>query len=295
MKIILLASNPSLYSNKRILEAAKSRGHKIDFVNVGGCFLKVAPGACEIFGDDGNKLEGFDCVVPRIKPAMTFYGTTILRQFELLKIACCNGSDGIANSRDKFRALQILASNEINIPDSSFANSAHDTRSLIKLVGGAPLVVKLLEGTKGVGVVLAETSKAAESMVNAFRSVKADVLVQHYIKESKGCDIRCFVIGDKVVAAIERIAQEGEFRANIHLGATARPIKISEAEQHLAIKAAKVIGLEIAGVDIVRSEFGPKILEINSSPGLEGIETATNIDIADKIIDHIEKITDEHN
>jgi ribosomal protein S6--L-glutamate ligase len=291
MKIILLASNPKLYSNLRIIEAAKERRHEIEFANVGGCYIKVAPNACEIFADEGKKLEKIDYVIPRLKPSMTFYGTSIVRQFEVMGIKCLNGSQEITKSRDKLHTLQILSQHNIGAPVTSFANSSYDTKDLIKLVGGTPLVVKLLEGTKGVGVVLAETNKAAESVINAFRSLKADVLVQHYVKESKGCDLRCFVIGNEVVASMERIAQEGEFRANIHLGATARAVEITEEERSLAIRAAQIIGLEVAGVDMVRSNSGPKLLEINSSPGLEGIEKATGIDIAGKMIEHLEKFS----
>ncbi len=288
MKIIVLASNPNLYSNQRIVDAAKNRGHDVEFVNVGGCYIKVDGNGCEVFHDEGKKLEKIDYVIPRLKPSMTFYGTAIVRQFEVIGTKCLNGSAAITKSRDKLHSLQILAQQGMGVPVTSFANSSYDTKDLIKLVGSAPLVVKLLEGTKGVGVVLAETNKAAESVINAFRSLKADVLVQHYIKESKGQDIRCFVIGDQVVASMERIAQEGEFRANIHLGATARAIEITNEERDLAIKAAKIIGLEVAGVDMVRSNSGPKILEINSSPGLEGIEGATGINVAEKMIEYLE-------
>jgi ribosomal protein S6--L-glutamate ligase len=288
MKIILLASNPNLYSNLRIIEEAKNRGHEVDFVNVGDCYIKVAASGCEVFCEGGKKLEKIDCVIPRIRPAMTFYGTTIIRQFEVMGLRCLNGSDAIAKSRDKLHSLQIMSQHGLNIPTTSFANSSYETEDLIKLVESAPLVVKLLEGTKGVGVVLAETNKAAESVINAFRSLKADILVQNYIKESKGQDIRCFVVGGQVVASMERVAQAGEFRANIHLGATARAIEVSEEERDLAIKAAKIIGLEVAGVDMVRSNSGPKILEINSSPGLEGIESSTGINIACEMIKYLE-------
>ena len=206
-----------------------------------------------------------------------------------MQIACLNGSDPIVKSRDKFHTLQILAQHGMGIPTTSFANSSYETKDLIKLVGGAPLVVKLLEGTKGVGVVLAEKSKSAESVINAFRSLKADILVQHYIEESRGQDIRCFVVGDQVVASMQRQAEEGEFRANIHLGATGKVVEITKQEREMAIKAAKIIGLEVAGVDMVRSKEGPKILEINSSPGLEGIEAATGVDVAGKMIEFMEK------
>ncbi len=291
MKIILLASNPKLYSNSRIIEVAKNRGHEIDFANVGDCYIKVAPNACEIFSGEGSKIEKIDCVIPRLKPSMTFYGTSIVRQFEVMGIKCLNGSQEITKSRDKLHTLQIMSQHNISVPVTSFANSSYDTKDLINLVGGAPLVVKLLEGTKGVGVVLAEKNKAAESVINAFRSLKADVLVQHYVKESKGCDLRCFVIGNEVVASMERTAQEGEFRANIHLGATARAAEITDEERDLAIRAAQIIGLEVAGVDMVRSNSGPKLLEINSSPGLEGIEKATGVDVAGKMIEYLEKFS----
>jgi ribosomal protein S6--L-glutamate ligase len=288
MRIILLASNPKLYSNQRLIEAAKNRGHEIEFINVGECYIKVAPNACEVFYDDNKKIEKIDYVIPRLKPSMTFYGSTIVRQFEVMQVNCLNGSDAITKSRDKLHTLQILSQHGLNLPLTSFANSSYDTKDLIKLVESAPLVVKLLEGTKGVGVVLAETNKAAGSVINAFRSLKADILVQQYIKESKGQDIRCFVVGNQVVASMERIAQEGEFRANIHLGATARAIEISQEEREIAIKAAKVLNLEVAGVDMVRSNNGAKILEVNSSPGLEGIESATGINIADKMFELVE-------
>lgn len=290
MKIILLASNPKLYSNSRIIEAARNRGHNIIFANVRKCFAKVAARNCEIYGSGKEKLTDADCVITRIKPSITSYGAAIIRQFELLKIPCYNSSKAILQSRDKFHALQILASSDIDIPVSSFANSSQDTKNLIKLVDGVPLVVKILEGTKGVGVLLAESVHAAESLVNAFRSVRADILVQNYVKESKGSDIRCFVIGGKVIAAIQRVAQDGEFRANIHLGASAQKLEITEKERQMAIKAATIMGLEIAGVDFVRSKTGPKILEVNSSPGLEGIELTTKIDIADQIIQHLETL-----
>jgi len=289
MKIILLASNPNLYSNRRIIEAGTRRGHDIKFINVGECFIKVATKSSEIFFDEGKKIENVDCVIPRIKPAMTFYASVIIRQFETMGIKCLNASDAITKSRDKLCTLQILAQHGIGVPVTSFANSSYETKDIIKLVGSAPLVVKLLEGTKGVGVVLAETNKAAESVINAFRSLKADILAQQYIKESKGHDIRCFVIGNKVVASMQREAQEGEFRANIHLGAKARAVEITDEEYQMAIDATRIMGLDVAGVDMVRSVNGPKILEVNSSPGLEGIEGSTGVDIASKMIEFLER------
>ena len=289
MKIILLASNPNLYSNRRIIEAGTKRGHEVKFINVGECYIKVAPQASEIFFDEGKKIENVGYVIPRIKPSMTFYASVIIRQFETMGIKCLNTSDAITKSRDKLCTLQILAQHGIGVPVTSFANSSYETKDIIKLVGSAPLVVKLLEGTKGVGVVLAETNKAAESVINAFRSLKADILAQQYIKESKGHDIRCFVIGNKVVASMQREAQEGEFRANIHLGAKARAVEITDEEYQMAVDAARIMGLDVAGVDMVRSSTGPKILEVNSSPGLEGIEGSTGVDVASKMIEFLEQ------
>ena len=289
MKIILLASNPNLYSNRRIIEVGTKRGHDIKFINGGECCIKVATKASEILFDEGKKIENVDYVIPRIKPSMTFYASVIIRQFETMGINCLNTSDAITKSRDKLCALQILAQHGIGVPVTSFANSSYETKDIIKLVGSAPLVVKLLEGTKGVGVVLAETNKAAESVINAFRSLKADILAQQYIKESKGHDIRCFVIGDKVVASMQREAQEGEFRANIHLGAKAHAVEITDEESQMAIDATRIMGLDVAGVDMVRSVSGPKILEVNSSPGLEGIEGSTGVDVAAKMIEFMEQ------
>jgi ribosomal protein S6--L-glutamate ligase len=290
MEIILLASNPDLYSNRRLMEAAQNAGHNIQFVNIRDCYINISAGNPEIYYKDDKKLENIDAVIPRIRPSMTFYGTTIVRQFEMMNVYCLNKSLPTISSRDKLHTLQLLSHENLPMPTTSFSHSVDETKHLIKMVGGAPLVIKLLEGTKGVGVVLAETGKAAESVINAFKSLKADILVQEFIKESKGRDIRCFVVGNKVLAAMERQAEEGEFRANMHLGGKARSIEITDEERAIAIKAVKTIGLEIAGVDIVRSNSGPKILEINSSPGLEGIEAATGVDIAGKIIAFLEKM-----
>ncbi len=296
LKIALLASNPKLYSNQRIVESALKRGHMLEFLNVGKCYLKISPHDLQIFYDKGKEMPNFDCIIPRIKPNMTSYGVAIIRQFEAMKIRCFNGSQAILKSRDKLNTMQILAENHLPIPTTAFANSSYDTKHLIEIVNKAPLIIKLLQGTKGVGVMLAETDKTALSIINAFRSLDADILVQNYIKDNlkeptktyRGKDLRCFVIGDKVVASMERQAEEGEFRANIHLGAKAKAVEISKQEEELAIAVAKVIGLEIAGVDMVRSDEGSKIIEINSSPGLEGIEEATGVDIANLIIEYIE-------
>jgi ribosomal protein S6--L-glutamate ligase len=289
MKIAVLASNPNLYSNKRLMEAGEERGHNMDFIALHNCYMDITASKPEVHYRGGEILPKYDAVIPRIKPAMTFYGTSVLRQFEALNAHCLNSSIAIGRSRDKLRALQLLSSKGIDIPRTGFAHSPHDTKDLIKLVGGAPLIVKLLEGAQGKGVVLAETNKAAESVINAFKSLDANILVQEFIAESKGTDLRCFVVGDKVVAAMERRAPSGEFRANIHLGGEAHKVKITPAERKMSVAAAKAAGLKVAGVDIIRSDDGPKVLEINSSPGLEGIEGITKKDIAGLMIEHIEK------
>lgn len=289
MRIALLASNPDLYSNKRLMEAAKERGHDIQFIAIKNCYMDITASKPEIHYRGGEILKGFDAVIPRIRPAATFYGTSVLRQFGAQGSYLLNGPVSIGRSRDKLRTLQILSGTDVNIPKTAFADSPLDTKDMINMVGGAPVIVKLLEGTQGVGVVLAETNKAAESVVNAFKSLKANILVQEFIAESKGIDLRCFVVGDKVVAAMERHAAEGEFRANIHLGGTGHKAKITPEERKMAVKAAKAMELRVAGVDIIRSSKGPMILEINSSPGLEGVEGATKKDIAGMMIEHIEK------
>lgn len=289
MRIALLASNPKLYSNRRIMEAARERGHEIEFVAIKNCYMDITASKPEIHYRGGEVLSQYDAVIPRIRPAATYYGTAVLRQFAAQGSYCLNGPVAIGRSRDKLRTLQILSGHGINIPKTGFADSPQDTKDLIKMVGGAPLIVKLLEGTQGIGVVMAETNKAAESVINAFKSMKAQILVQEFIKEAKGSDFRLFVIGDKVVGAMERRAAEGEFRANIHMGGKGYKAKITPQERRMAIKAAKEMELKVAGVDIIRSDRGPMILEINSSPGLEGIEGATKIDIASLMIEHIEK------
>ena len=289
MRIAVLASNPDLYSNKRIMEAGTARGHDMHFIAIKNCYMDITARKPEIHYRGGEILKGFDAVIPRIRPAATFYGTAILRQFGAQKSYCLNGPVAIGRSRDKLRTLQILSGQDVNIPKTAFADSPLDTKDLVKLVGGAPVIVKLLEGTQGVGVVLAETNKAAESVINAFKSLKANILVQEFVAESRGIDLRCFVVGDKVVASMERRAAEGEFRANIHLGGTGHQVKITPEERKMAVRAAKAMELRVAGVDIIRSKSGPMILEINSSPGLEGVEGATKKDIASMMIEHIEK------
>ncbi|MGB3151988.1 MAG: 30S ribosomal protein S6--L-glutamate ligase [Maribacter sp.] len=289
LKIALLASNPNLYSNKRIIEAAEARGHEIQFLNVELAYMKLDARSPEIRYRGGNILKDFDAVIPRIKPSVTFYGCALIRQFNNLGVYCQNSAEAITQSRDKLFASQLFSKNDIHIPITGFAKSPMDTKDLIKMVNGAPLIIKLLESTQGKGVVLAETNKAAESVINAFKSVNTNILVQEFIKEANGQDIRCFVVNGKVVASMQRQAEKGEFRANIHQGGKASIIKITAEERKLAQKAAKVLNLAVAGVDIIRSNKGPLLLEVNSSPGLEGIENATGRDIANHMVVAIEK------
>ncbi|MFC4993701.1 30S ribosomal protein S6--L-glutamate ligase [Rubritalea tangerina] len=289
LNIGLLASNPDLYSNQRIIEAGEQRGHHMHFLNIKHCYLKMDAEHPEVLSRGGKSLNNMDAVIPRIRPSVTFYGCALTRHFESLGKFALNTSDSISQSRDKLFSMQLMLKKGLDIPTSGFANSPMDTHDLIEMVGGAPLIVKLLEGTQGRGVVLAETKKAAESVINAFKSLNANLLVQEFVKEAQGKDLRCFVIDGKVVAAIERTAAAGEFRANIHQGGTASIVKITREERTLAVKAAKCFGLQVAGVDIIRSRKGPLLLEVNSSPGLEGIETATGKDIAGLMIQAIEK------
>ena len=289
LRIGLLASNPELYSNKRIMEAGEMRGHEMHFLNIKECYMKLDADKPEIHYRGGKILDNFDAIIPRIRPSITFYGCALTRQFEAMKVYCLNSAAAITQSRDKLFSLQLLLRNGVDIPTTGFANSPLDTDDLIKMVGGPPLIVKLLEGTQGKGVVLAETKKAAESVINAFKSLNANILVQEFIKEANGKDLRLFVVDGKVVASMQREAAPGEFRANIHMGGTASIIKPTAEEKKIAIKAAKAMDLKIAGVDIIRSSKGPLLLEVNSSPGLEGIEGATNKDIAGEMIKAIEK------
>jgi ribosomal protein S6--L-glutamate ligase len=289
LRIGLLASNPELYSNRRIMEAGEERGHEMHFLNLKHCYIKLDADKPEIHYRGGRVLNDFDAVIPRIRPSMTFYGCALTRHFEALKVFCLNGSAAISQSRDKLYSLQLLLNSGIDIPTTGFANSPLDTNDLISMVGGTPLIVKLLEGTQGKGVVLAETKKAAESVINAFKSLNANILVQEFIKEANGKDLRLFVVNGKVVATIQREALPGEFRANIHLGGTASIIRATKEEKQIAIRAAKAMNLKVAGVDIIRSSKGPLLLEVNSSPGLEGIEGATQKDIAGEMIKAIEK------
>ena len=289
LKIGLLATNKNLYSNQRIMQAGEERGHEMQFLNIEQCFMKMDASQPEVRYRDGTVLTDIDAVIPRLRPSMTHYGCALVRQFESINAYALNSAEAITQSRDKLFSSQIFSKNGINTPITGFAKSPLDTKGLIEMVDGAPLIVKLLESTQGKGVVLAETNKAAESVINAFKSLNANILVQEFIREANGKDIRCFVINNKVVAVIQREAEKAEFRSNIHMGGKASVIRITAEERKLAIKAAKVLDLPVAGVDIIRSNKGPMVLEVNSSPGLEGIEGATGKDIASLMITAIEK------
>jgi len=288
MKIAILSRNKSIYSTARLIEAATLRGHETRVIDTPRAYMNIASHRPEIHYN-GEALTGFDAVIPRIGASITFYGTAVLRQFEIMGVYPLNESVAISRSRDKLRSLQLLARKGIGLPVTGFAHSPDDIEDLITMVGGAPLVIKLLEGTQGIGVVLTETRKAAESVIEAFLGLRANILVQEYIKEAGGADIRCFVIGDKVVASMKRQAVAGEFRSNLHRGGSASVIKITPEERSTAVRAASIMGLNVAGVDILRSNHGPVVMEVNSSPGLEGIETATGKDIAGMVIEFIER------
>jgi ribosomal protein S6--L-glutamate ligase len=291
MKIGILSRNRKLYSTRRLVEAAKQRGHEVRVVDALRCYMNITSNKPTVYYKSNGikELLDFDAIIPRIGGSITSYGSAVLRQFEVANIYSVNESIAISRSRDKLRAHQLLARKGIGMPITGYANRADATHDLIDFVGGAPLIVKVMNSTQGKGVLLAETTKAAESLINAFRDLDTDFLVQEFIKEAGGADIRCFVIGGKVMAAMIRKAKEGEYRSNLHRGGTAHVIKLEPEERLLAIRAAKVMGLDVAGVDIVRSARGPLVLEVNSSPGLEGIEKATGKDIAGAIIQYIEK------
>jgi ribosomal protein S6--L-glutamate ligase len=288
LKIGILSRNPRIYSTHRLVKAALARGHEVQVVNALSCYMNITSANPMVHFRD-QKLNHFDAVIPRIGASVTYYGSAILRQFEMMGVYTLNESTSITRSRDKLRCLQILSRSGIGLPITSYAHSTKMTEQLIHMVGGAPCVIKLIEGTQGKGVILAETAKAAESVIDGLRQMKAHFLVQEFIKESNGCDIRAFVIGDKVVASMMRKAKEGEFRSNLHRGGTAIQVDISAEESTMAVNAAKALGLNVAGVDLLRSKRGPLVLEVNSSPGLQGIETSTRLDIAGMIIEHIEK------
>jgi ribosomal protein S6--L-glutamate ligase len=288
MKIAILSRNKNLYSTRRLIEAAEARGHEVEVLDVLRCYMNITSHRPGIHYK-GRDLNGFDAVIPRIGASVTFYGTAVSRQFEMMGVYTLNESVAISRSRDKLRSMQLLSRRGIGLPVTGFANKPDDISDLIEMVGGAPLVIKLLQGTQGIGVVLAETRKAAESVIQSFFGLNVSVLVQEYIREAGGADIRCFVVGDKVVASIKRQAREGEFRSNIHRGGTATEVRITPEERSTAVRAAKTMGLNVCGVDILRSNHGPVVMEVNSSPGLEGIERVTQKDLAGLIIEFLEQ------
>ncbi len=291
MRIGILSRRATLYSSTRLREAAEERGHEVTVVN----FLRCSMG---LEGRKGSILYRgepitLDAVIPRIGASVTFYGTAVVRQFETMGVYTLASADAISRSRDKLRSLQLLAREGLGLPVTAFARSTKDTNSVIDAVGGAPLIIKLVEGTQGSGVVLAETKKAAESVIDAFRQLDANFLVQEFVKEAGGSDVRCIVVGGRVVASMQRNAAAGDFRSNLHRGGTAETTKLSTKERRTAVKAAKSLGLDVAGVDLLRSDRGPLVLEVNSSPGLEGVESATGVDVAGEIIDFLENHADE--
>ena len=288
MKIAILSRNANLYSTRRLIEACEARGHEVKVIDVLRCYMNITSNNPQIHYK-GEILEGFDAVIPRIGASVTFYGTAVLRQFEMMGVYPLNESVAISRSRDKLRSLQLLSRRGVGLPVTGFAHSPDDVDDLLATVGGAPVVIKLLEGTQGVGVVLAETHSAATSVIQAFNGLKANILVQEFIKEAKGADIRCFVVGGKVIASMKRQGQEGEFRSNLHQGGSASLVKITPEERATAIRAAGIMGLNVCGVDLLRSNHGPVVMEVNSSPGIEGIEGATGKDIAGQIVAFIEK------
>lgn len=288
MKLALMCQNPSLYSHRRLVEAATARGHEIEVINHLKCYINITSHRPTVHFQ-GRDLPKYDAVIPRIGASVTFYGTAVLRQFEVMGVYPANESVAISRSRDKLRSLQLLARKGIGLPVTVFAHRTSNAEEVIKMVGGAPVVIKLLEGTQGIGVILGETQKAAESIIQAFGGVNTNILVQEFIKEAGGEDIRCLVVGDKIVASMKRKGREGDFRSNLHRGGSAEKIKITPAERSTAISAARAMGLNVCGVDLLRSNHGPVVMEVNSSPGLEGVETATGIDVAGLIIEFIEK------
>jgi ribosomal protein S6--L-glutamate ligase len=288
MKIALLCRSPQLYSHQRIIAAARERGHEIDAINHLRCTIDIASHRPNIHYA-GKDMSSYDAVIPRIGASVTFFGTAVVRQFEMMRVYTVNESVAIARSRDKLRSLQLLSRRGIGLPVTVFAHKTSNAEEIIRLAGGAPVVIKLLEGTQGIGVVLGETPKAAESIIQAFGGVNTNILVQEYIKEARGEDIRCIVVGGKVVASMRRRGREGDFRSNLHRGGSAKAAKITPQERATAIGAAKAMGLNVCGVDMLRSNHGPVVMEVNSSPGLEGVEQATHVDVAGKIIEFIEK------
>jgi len=293
MKIAILSRNPNLYSTRRLKEAGEEHGHEVDIIDTLHCYMDITKSRPTV-RYKSEELPLYDAVIPRIGASVTFYGTAVVRQFEMMGTFSINESVAISRSRDKLRSLQLLSRKGIGLPRTGFANKPDEVGDLIKNVGGAPLVIKLLEGTQGIGVVLADTNKAAESIIEAFMGLKANILVQEFIKEAGGADIRCLVIGDKVVAAMKRQGGEGEFRSNLHRGGSAELVKLTKDERATAANAAKVMGLNMCGVDILQSNHGPVVMEVNSSPGLEGIEKSTGKDVASMVYNFIEKRAKPH-
>lgn len=287
MKIAILSRKPNLYSTRRLVEAAYARGHQASTIDTMRCYMNITSQHPTIHYK-GSELDNYDAVIPRIGASVTFYGAAVIRQLEMMGVLCVNDSVAITRARDKLRSLQLLSKKGIGLPITGFAHSLDEIKDLIKMVGGPPLVIKFLEGTQGIGVILVETSKAARSVLEAFLGLKVNIMVQEYIKEAGGADIRCFIVGDKVIAAMRRQAKSEEFRSNLHRGGIATPVDITDEERNMAIRSAQIIGLNVAGVDIVRSHRGPLIMEVNASPGLEGIEKTTSIDVAGEIIKFIE-------
>jgi len=288
MKIAVLSRDASLYSTRRLLEVGNKRGHIMKIIDHMRCYIDITADSPRLIYQ-GQPLTDIDAVIPRIGASYTFYGTAVVRQFEMMGVLSANGSEAISRSRDKLRCLQLLSKEGVGLPVTGFAHSTKDIEGVIELVGGAPLVIKLLEGTQGIGVVLAETYQAAKSVIEAFRGLDANILVQEYIKEAKGQDLRCFVVNNQVVASMKRQGAPGEFRSNIHRGGTVKRTRLSLQERDTAVRAAKAMGLKVAGVDLLRASQGPVVIEVNSSPGLEGIERATDIDVASKIIEYLER------
>jgi len=288
MKIGILSRNSQLYSTSRMRAVCEKRGHKVQIINPLRCYMNVSKRHPEIHYQ-GRVLENFDAIIPRIGTSITFYGTAVVRQFEMMDVYTLNSEKSINRSRNKLVSMQMLAQHGIPMPRTGFADSPGDTEDLLDLVGGVPVVIKLTEGTQGMGVVLGETKKAAESVIEALRGLKATFLVQEYIEEANGADIRCFVVGNEVVASMKRHAKEGDFRSNLHRGGYAIAERISAEERKIAIQASQILGLDVAGVDLLRSNNGPLVLEVNSSPGLEGIEKSTGVDVASKMVDYLEQ------
>ncbi len=288
MKIAMLARNADLYSHRRLKEAAETRGHDFHIINTLRCYMNIASRRPEIYYN-GEKLEGFNAVIPRIGASITYYGLAVLRQFEMMRVYPLNESVAIGRSRDKLRSMQLLARDGIGLPVTTFAHDPKQTEEVLELAGGAPVVIKLLEGTQGIGVVLADTNRSAKSVVEAFRGAGVNILLQEFIKEAGGTDIRAIVVGNRVIAAMKRTGAEGDFRSNLHRGGSAQVIRLSPEERATAVRAAKTMGLNVCGVDMLRANHGPVVMEVNSSPGLEGVEKATGYDVAGKIIEYIEK------